>query len=72
MAGLDIPDIAAANAATAAALKGHGMLKGDKGDPGDPGPKGDPGDDYVLTPADKEEIADLVLEELPMANTESF
>jgi len=45
MAGLDIPDIAAANAATAAALKGHGMLKGDKGDKGDPGPKGDKGDD---------------------------
>lgn len=89
MAGLDIPDIAAANAATAAALKGHGMLKGDKGDKGDPGPKGDtgatgptgpkgdkgdtgakgskgdPGDDYVLTSADKEEIADLVLEEVP-------
>lgn len=56
MAGLDIPDIAAANAATAAALKGHGMLKGDKGDPGD---------NYVLTSADKEEIADLVLEEIP-------
>ena len=119
MAGLDIPDIAAANAATAAALKGHGMLKGDKGDkgdPGEPGPKGDtgatgpqgpkgdtgdtgaqgpkgdtgatgpqgpkgdtgatgpqgpkgdtgePGHDYVLTSEDKEEIADLVLEEVP-------
>ena len=37
-----------------AALKGE---KGEKGDPGDKGEKGDPGDNYVLTEADKVEIA---------------
>ena len=51
--------------------------KGDKGDPGErgvrgiqglqgeqgpQGPKGDKGDDYVLTPADKEEIAEMAVE----------
>lgn len=35
------------------------VMDGAKGD------KGDPGDDYVLTAADKAEIADLVLDELP-------
>lgn len=29
------------------------------------GPKGDPGDDYVLTPQDKTDIANIVLQELP-------
>lgn len=29
------------------------------------GPKGDPGDDYTLTAADKQEIANLVLANLP-------
>ena len=32
---------------------------------GEKGDKGDPGDDYVLTPQDKSDIADLVLSELP-------
>lgn len=49
-------------------------LKGDKGDPGadgapgakgDKGDKGDPGSDYVLTDADKSEIAALVLAQIP-------
>lgn len=31
--------------------------QGPKGDTGETGPKGDPGDDYILTAADKEEIA---------------
>lgn len=47
-------------------LKGEPGAKGDKGDKGDPGAqgakgdkgdKGDPGDSYILTAADKEEIA---------------
>lgn len=44
-----------------AALK----VKGDKGDTGDKGDKGDPGSDYVLTDADKSEIAALVLAQIP-------
>ena len=39
---------------------------------GEKGEKGDAGDDYVLTAQDKADIADLVLAELPLANTESF
>lgn len=46
--------------------------KGDKGDAGATGPKGDPGDDYVLTAADKAEIAALVLAELPVAEGVDF
>lgn len=34
--------------------------QGPKGDKGETGPKGDPGDDYVLTQADKQEIAGMV------------
>ena len=37
-------------------------LKGDKGEKGE---KGDPGSDYVLTDADKSEIAALVLAQIP-------
>ena len=36
--------------------------KGDKGDPGPHGEKGDPGEDYVLTPDDKTEIAEMAAE----------
>ena len=43
--------------------------KGDKGDKGDTGPKGD---DYTLTSADKAEIAQLVLEEFPIAEEVEF
>lgn len=38
--------------------------KGDKGDTGATGPQGPQGDDYVLTAADKAEIADTVYHEL--------
>ena len=41
--------------------KGEPGEKGDKGDPGEPGPKGD---SYVLTAADKEEIANTILSSL--------
>ena len=47
------------------------LPKGDKGDvgaqgiQGEKGDKGDPGSDYVLTDADKSEIAALVLAEIP-------
>ena len=55
--------------------QGEAGPKGDqgaKGDTGATGPKGDPGDDYVLTAADKAEIAALVLAELPVAEGVSF
>lgn len=38
--------------------------KGDTGETGETGPKGDPGDDYVLTAADKAEIAQQAAEEV--------
>ena len=41
------------------------MIKGDKGDKGDPGADGKDGQDYVLTPQDKTDIADIVLGKLP-------
>lgn len=43
-------------------------IKGNDGAPGkdgEPGPKGEPGNDYVLTNADKNEIAALALALLP-------
>ena len=40
-------------------------VKGDKGEKGDKGDTGDPGSDYVLTDADKSEIAALVLAQIP-------
>ena len=39
--------------------------KPSRGATGAPGAKGDPGTDYVLTAADKSEIAALVLAEIP-------
>lgn len=62
-------------------IKGVDYFDGEKGDPGYTpvkgvdyfdGPKGDPGDDYVLTSADKAEIAGLVLDALPVAESEGF
>lgn len=35
-------------------------IQGEKGEKGDTGDKGDPGSDYILTEADKQEIADMV------------
>jgi hypothetical protein len=49
-------------AAQLAALKGE---KGDTGSAGPAGPQGSPGNDYVLTAADRTEIAASVLEALP-------
>lgn len=58
--------------------------KGDKGDPGEQGPKGDqgiqgepgadgqPGSDYILTDADKTEIAQLALTLIPASEEGSF
>lgn len=40
-------------------------LKGEKGDRGDIGPRGFTGDSYILTEADKAEIAGIVLAEIP-------
>ncbi len=42
-----------------------GHVVGAVGAKGDKGDKGDPGDNYVLTPQDKTDIADIVLQELP-------
>lgn len=44
--------------------------KGDTGEAGPQGPQGPKGDSYVLTAADKEEIADRVLASLPVYNGE--
>lgn len=67
--------------------KGEPGEKGEKGDPGDPGekgadgaqgepgPKGDPGEpgaDYVLTDADKQEIAQLAIELMPVAEEGTY
>lgn len=41
-----------------------GSIRGEQGDKGD---KGDAGDDYILTQADKQEIASLV--DIPLATT---
>ena len=38
-----------------------GEFKGEKGDPGEPGVPGKDGDDYILTEADKNEIAGIML-----------
>ena len=55
--------------------------KGDKGDTGEQGPqgirgergeKGEAGDDYILTEADKTEIADIVLSLLPNGDEVSY
>lgn len=46
-------------------IQGEKGDKGDKGDTGAKGDTGDPGSDYVLTDADKSEIAALVLAQIP-------
>lgn len=43
-----------------------------KGEKGDPGKDGENGDDYVLTDADKNDIAGIVLGLLPVAEGASF
>lgn len=47
-------------------------LKGEKGDVGEQGPKGDQGDSYILTDADKQTIADMVLASLPNGDEVSY
>lgn len=42
--------------------------KGDKGDTGSTGPQGPKGDDYVLTSQDKQDIANIILADLPTWN----
>lgn len=49
-------------------LRGPKGEDGPKGDKGDIGPQGPPGQDYVLTDADKQEIAGLV--EVPEPNVD--
>lgn len=46
--------------------------QGIQGATGPQGPKGDKGDDYTLTAADKAEIAQIVLDELPVAEEVSW
>lgn len=50
--------------------KGDTGETGPQGIQGPQGPKGDTGDSYVLTAQDKADIADIVLSELPIAETE--
>ena len=45
----------------------HLVAKGEKGDPGVPGEPGQKGDSYILTEADKAEIAADVLAHMPSA-----
>lgn len=58
--------------------KGDTGEKGDKGDTGEQGIQGEPGkdgvdgSDYILTDADKSEIAELVLSTFPVAEEVSF
>ena len=50
-------------------------IQGEQGPRGEPGPKGDPGapgEDYVLTEADKSEIANLVLASIPIGDEVSY
>ena len=46
--------------------------QGPKGDTGATGPQGEPGADYALTDADKEEIAQIVLGQLPVSEEVSW
>lgn len=46
--------------------------QGLQGEQGLKGEKGDPGDTYVLTAADKQEIANMALELLPSAEGVSY
>lgn len=48
------------------------QLENLRGEPGKEGPAGEPGEDYVLTETDKEEIAQIVLNNLPVAEGVSF
>lgn len=50
-------------------LKGD---KGDKGDKGNDGTNGKDGSDYVITEADYDAIADVVIEKLPQAESEEY
>ena len=47
-----------------------GYFKGEKGDRGDKGEQGTPGKDYILTDADKTEIADKIINQLDAENQE--
>lgn len=47
-------------------------IQGEQGPKGDKGDKGDIGDSYTLTSADKTEIANIVLSELPNADEVSY
>lgn len=49
--------------------KGDKGNKGDKGDQGIQGPKGEDGNDYVITSADYNAIADVVLTKLTIAES---
>lgn len=46
--------------------QGERGLKGDKGDKGDTGSQGPAGSDYILTAQDKQDIADIVIADLPV------
>ena len=50
--------------------KGDTGAQGPKGDTGAQGPKGADGQDYVLTSQDKADIADIVLDELTIAENQ--
>ena len=83
----DLESGAEATASYANGVLSLGIPQGRKGDKGDAfqysdftpqqleslkGAKGDKGDSYVLTSADKDEIADLVLSQIPYAEGVGF
>lgn len=47
-------------------------IRGEKGETGPQGPAGTNGTDYILTTDDKQEIANLVLAELPNSEEVSY
>lgn len=53
-------DIAVENGFSGTQAEWLESLKGEPGTPGSPGEKGDPGENYILTEADKQEIASMV------------
>ena len=52
--------------------KGDTGAQGPKGETGAQGPKGETGDTYTLTNADKDDIATLVLNQIPVATGVNF
>lgn len=53
-------------------IVGEKGADGEQGEPGPAGKDGKDGEDYILTQQDKEDIADIVVQEIGSADTMSF